>query len=487
MPIDPRTPVLVGAGAVQQKLEDPREAKEPIELILEALERAAEDAGSRELLERATTVRMPRGFWDYPDPGRFVAERFGARLRSEVAELGILQTTLFGRSAGAIASGEEDVVLIAGGEAKYRSLRAQILGIEAPLTRQASDVAPDEVLRPHDEILSQAELAHGLGMPVGQYALMENALRFAEKKSIDEHVREVAETWAGMSRVAATNPLAWNPEPVSAETIATPTAKNRMLAFPYTRLHNSQWNVDQAAGLILCSVQTAKQLGIREDRWLFPLAAAESNHMVPLCERAVLHRSPGFRIGFERALAHAGLGAAELDHVELYSCFPVAVRIQLRELGLSPTRPLTVTGGMAFGGGPLNNFALQAMARMADVLRGAPGTTGMVTAVSGMLTKQGVTLWSTRPPERPFSFLDVTADVARELVRVPFAAEYAGPATVASCTVLHGAAEPTAVFLCDTPEGGRTLASSRAPEMLRSVEATETCGRTIQVACGAVQ
>ena len=34
---------------------------------------------------------------------------------------------------------------------------------------------------------------------------------------------------------------------------------------------------------------------------------------------------------------------------------------------------------------------------MASVLRDAPGSTGLVTAVSGMLTKQGVSLWSSEP------------------------------------------------------------------------------------------
>ena len=74
----PRTPVLVGVGVVQQRAEDPREAREPLLLMGDALERAADDAGSRALLARADSIRIPRGFWDYSDPGRALAERFGA-------------------------------------------------------------------------------------------------------------------------------------------------------------------------------------------------------------------------------------------------------------------------------------------------------------------------------------------------------------------------------------------------------------------------
>jgi acetyl-CoA C-acetyltransferase len=151
--IDSRTPVLVGVSAVTQREADPARAAEPLELMARALERAAQDAGSRELLSRADAVLLPRGFWDYPDPGRWLAQRFGAAAaRTTVAEVGVLQTTLFGAAGAAIASGRADVVLVAGGEAKYRQARAARLGVEAPLTRQA-DAAPDEVLRPHGQLM----------------------------------------------------------------------------------------------------------------------------------------------------------------------------------------------------------------------------------------------------------------------------------------------------------------------------------------------
>ncbi len=146
-----------------------------------------------------------------------------------------------------------------------------------------------------------------------------------------------------------------------------------MLAFPYTKLHTSQWNVDQAAGLILCSLEAARGLGLRDERFVYPLAVADSNHMLPLAARPALERVPGFAHAGRRAFAHAGLAAAELDRLELYSCFPVAVRVQARELGIDEARPLTVTGGMTFAGGPLNNFVLQALAKMA---RGAARRAG---------------------------------------------------------------------------------------------------------------
>jgi len=479
---DSRTPVLVGAAAVQQRLDDPRAALEPVELMVTALERAAADAGTHSLLAQANSIRVPRGFWDYPDPGRLIAERFGARsARTQVAEIGVLQTTLLGVAAQAIASGAEEVVLVAGGEAKYRALRAQITGIEAPMTAQAT-VQPDSVLRPEREIWNSLEAELGLLMPVNQYSIMECALRHAEGLSIEAHRREVADLWATFSRVAADNPAAWNRVAASAADILTDDGGNRMLAFPYAKVHNSQWNVDQAAGLIFCSVAAARAAGVPENRWLFPLAVADSNHMVPLSARAALHRSYGFQVAGQRALKIAGVGIDAVEHLELYSCFPVAVRAQVRELQVPPGRPLTATGGMAFAGGPLNNFVLQAMARMVEVLRADRGSLGMVTAVSGMLTKQGVSLWSTRVPNHPFRFADVTAEVAQQMKTVEVVDSYHGPATIAAYTVLYqGDAPARAVMICDLPDGRRTLAATTDAVLAAAMTVQEFCGRAIDV------
>lgn len=482
MELNPRTPVLVGVGAVSQRCDDPRDAREPVELMIAALERAAADAGSRALLQRAKSVRIPRGFWAYLDAGCIVADRCGARAaRTQIVELGVLQTTLFGLAAQAIASGEEDVVLVTGGEAKYRTLRAQLTGVEPRFIVQHG-VEPDSVLKPEREIWNAIEADMGLMMPVNQYAIMETALRHAEGVSITAHRRAVAQVWADFSRVAAANPDAWSRAAVSTDDLVGGVGGNRLLAFPYAKLHNSQWNVDQAAGLIFCSIAAAQAAGIPESKWLFPLAVADANRMIPLSERAELHRSHGFRIAGQRALDHAGLSITDVGHFELYSCFPVAVRVQARELGVPADRTLTVTGGMAFAGGPLNNFVLQAMARMTAVLRADCDSVGMVTAVSGMLTKQGVSLWSTRPPAAGFGFLDVTAQVAREMKTAAIAADYEGPATIASYTVLFSGATPDrAVAICDLPDGRRTLGASNDAQLCAAMTEQEHCGRAVRI------
>jgi acetyl-CoA C-acetyltransferase len=484
MPLDSRTPVLVGVGAVSQHEDDPARAREPVALMMQALEHAADDAGSRALLARADSIRAPRGFWSYPDPCRLIAERFGASAaRTEVAEIGVLQTALLGRAAADIAAGRADVVLVAGGEARRRSQRARAAGIEAHLTQQSS-VSPDSVLRPHAAIVSEREIRAGLARPVTQYAMIDNAMRAAEGISVDAHRRAIAALWAAFSEVAAGNPEAWSRESVSEKAILDPV-RNPMLAFPYGRLHCSQWNVDQAAGLVFCSVATARALGIARERWILPLAVADANHMLPLSERRLLHRCPGFARAAERALAHAGRDLADVTHLELYSCFPAAVRAQVRELGLASDRPLTVTGGMRFAGGPLNHFALQSLVQLAQLLRAAPGSTGLLTAVSGVLTKQGVSLWSSDPGAAPFAHDDVSEATARESAAMEIADPAPGPARVATYTVVYEGSEPKrALLVADGEDGRRMLASSDDAAFVEAATREELCGRAVRIAAG---
>lgn len=481
-----REPVLIGVGAVSQREADPARALEPSALMARALEAAADDAGGRVWLERIDRIAVPRGFWDYPDPGRLVAEAVGAKgARTALAEIGVLQTTLFARACEALQRGEAEVVAVVGGEAKHRERQAQRAGVEAPWTVQRG-AGPDETWRPAADILHPVELAQHLGMPVRQYAVIENALRAAEGQSLLAHREEVARLWAGMSEVAAGNPDAWSREALTTEVIRDPGPENPMLAFPYGRLHTSQWNVDQAAALLFATEATARAWGVPEERWVRPRAVVESNHMLPLVERAELHRCPAFGIAACRALGLAGLVLEDVSLLELYSCFPSAVRVQQRELGLplDGGAPPSLTGGMAFAGGPLNNFVLQAAVRMARKLRETPDASGLLTAVSGMLTKQGVSLWSTGAgPEFAADEVGEHAREATETVEVE--AGFAGTARVESSTVIYERGGPTrTVLLARTGEGRRAVVAAAAPELADAAVSRELCGLEVEIAPG---
>jgi acetyl-CoA C-acetyltransferase len=218
----------------------------------------------------------------------------------------------------------------------------------------------------------------------------------------------------------------------------------------------SQWNVDQAAALVLTSVAVADAAGVPRDHWVFPVASAGSDLMVPLPMRAELARWPAFA----RCIEALPVGVDYIAHLDLYSCFPSAVQVEALELGIAlDSRPLTVTGGMTFAGGPLNSYVLHALVTLARRLRDDPAALGLSTSVSGMLTKPGVGLWSATPPTDPYQHFDVT-DAARATTDVrSLVPEAIGDGTIAGATVLHGADGPrAAVAIIDLPGGNRAVA-----------------------------
>ena len=483
--LNPHTPVLVGVAAVQQRVEEAGAGLEPVAMMVEALNRAADDAGNRALLARADRIEIPKGIWSYSDPARLVAAEIGAdKAETVLAEIGILQQTMLNRACNSIATGEVGVVLITGAEAKYRALRGQIEGVDVPESIQTG-VEPDTTLLPDAELWSPVESAAGLGMPVGYYAILDSALRHAQGLGVDEHRDQMAAMYAEFSRIAAANEDAWAREPVAAEFIREHSPRNKMLAFPYTKLHNSQWNVDQAAGLIFCSVAVAEELDIPRSQWVFPLAGTESNAMSVVAARKELHRSHGFNIAGGKVLELAGKQASDIEVMELYSCFPQAVRVQLAELGLAADKPLSVTGAMTFGGGPLNNFVLQATVKMARKLRENPEASGLVTCVSGMNTKQGCAVYSAQPGESGWQFADVTDAVREATTLCELVGDYEGAATIAGYTVLYQGETPwRAVAVCDLPNGTRTVAYSEDAVVVEGLLTGEFVGRSVAIVEG---
>ena len=481
----PSTPILVGVGAIQQKFAEHTNSAEAVSLMEQAMRAAAADAGSDDILSRADEILVPKGIWSYSDPGRLLAQRLQVHSASTLlAEIGVLQQTLITRACQHIASGQAHVVLVTGAEAKYRDLLAKKAGTEAVETAQHGEL-PDTLLEPEEELWSPVESAAGLGMPVGYYAIIDSALRFKQGLSVAEHRDQMAAMYARFSEVAAANPEAWSEAPVDASFIREASPGNRMLAFPYTKLHNSQWNVDQAAGLIFCSVEVARELGIDRSRWLFPRASSESNFMSVVASRGDLGGSPGFRLAGKAVLSSANVSLLDVPLRELYSCFPSAVRVQLEEMGKPGGSDLTVTGAMTFAGGPLNNFVLQATARMAQLLRDQPAALGLVTSVSGMLTKQACALWSATHGDKPYTHIDVTEQVRAQSPQCELVADYEGAATVAGYTVLYQGEHPwRAVAVFDLPEQRRTVAFSEEPTLLAEMQGEECCGRQFALSGG---
>jgi acetyl-CoA C-acetyltransferase len=287
--------------------------------------------------------------------------------------------------------------------------------------------------------------------------------------------------------VAADNPQAAFPKPKSAHDIATPGPKNRPLAFPYNVWHASQWTVDQAAALLFCSTETATSFGVPKDRWVFPHVAVTSSAAITLTARRRLHRWPAMAVLGRAAESYLGRPLRELALTEVYSCFPAAVRVQQRELGLDLEGTPTLTGGMTFAGGPFNHYVLQSMVTLVDRLRQQPGELGLITTVSGMLSKPGLAVWSCTPPERAAHIADLGAEgtEATDLQPVAPGDSVRGRGTVVSATVTYGTEQPldpvrTAVVV-DLADGSRTAAAYDDPRTARQTLAEGLIGHTVDV------
>ena len=482
MTLDPRTPVLVGAGQFIQRPENLDDALEAIDCMAEVLERAADDAGARTLLGDATAIRVVRGAWPYPDPGRLLAERFGAN--SAVTGLttngGNSPQSLVNRTAVDIVGGVHDVVLIVGAETIWTRRRIRREGGAYHYTDQG-DRAPDEILGVDVAMSSDIESERGFEAPVNFYPTFDSAVRARRGESIDEHRDRVSALWHRFNEVAVRNPFAWNRTPMTAAEIREPSAANRMVGFPYTKAMNSNWDLDQAAGLIMCSASAAERHRVPRDRWVFPLGGTDGRDTDLVSHRWDLSESPAIRIAGRRAFELAGIGPDEIAHVDLYSCFPSAVQIGASELGLGEDRQLTVTGGLTFAGGPLNNYVTHSIATMAGLLRADAGSVGLCSANGGYVTKHAFGLYSTEPPEAGFRH-ENSQDAIDAQPRRELAADYTGPVTIEAYTVMHGRDGPErALFACLLTDGRRQWADTTDPALMEAVMSTEHIGVAAEV------
>jgi len=267
MALDPRTPVLIGYGQVNQR--DERPDVEPVDLM----EAAAREAADPRVLEAVDSVRVVNLLsWRYRDPGLLVAQRIRAE-KATTRYTGIggnVPQSLVNQACLDIQQGNADAVLIAGAET-WRSrtrLRAAGRRLEGTAQDESVPVAPGS----HDEfqMAGEAQNRIKLDRPVNVYPLFEQAVRIARGEAPEVHRRRIGELWAQFAAVAQGNPHAWNRDPVSAEQIWHPGPANRMISWPYTKLMNSNNMVDQGAALILTSVEKATRLHIPTSRWVFP-------------------------------------------------------------------------------------------------------------------------------------------------------------------------------------------------------------------------
>ncbi len=453
-----RMPVIVGAGQVTDTASAPEQGRSPLQLMVEAAELAAADSGAGAALLRSldsvtvirlfadTVPRFASPFGKLVNPPWSVATRLGAQPTDLVypPQGGDSPQVLLARACERIARGESQAALIVGGEALRTELGAKRAGLQLRWGEDAP--TPPDGLDGVKEMYTAEEEAHGMRSAIAMYGLIGQALRASAGQTVDQYREASARLFARFAAVAKANPLATRRAGYSAEAIAAVSEDNPYVGFPFTKLMTASAFIDQSAAFIVVSEARADELGIAPDRRVYLHGSAAAHDQWFVSDRPRLDESPAMRLSAQHALAQAGCALDDVALFDLYSCFPSAVQIACKELGLSPDDPrgLTVTGGLPYFGGPGNNYVTHAIAEMVQRLRRQPDAFGMVMANGGLVTKEAVGVYSTRRPPRPFvrEPASVIQDVIDREPAQPLDHDPQGEAVVETYAVLHGRSGP---------------------------------------------
>ncbi|WP_066816419.1 acetyl-CoA acetyltransferase [Sphingomonas mali] len=456
---DDRTPVIVGCGEAVDRPAMLSHALDPIGLMALAARRANEDAGGRLLhqVDRLAVVNLVS--WRYADPPAELAGRLGIAPRSSsYAPIGgETPTKLVHEAALAIARGEAQVALIAGGEAQHSAARAQKEGKDLPWPPFAHD-APARIER--GTYLHPLAIALGASMPVSVYPFYEMASAYAWGQTPAAAQVESAETWARYAAVAAENPSSWLGRRYTADDIARVTPDNRLIAWPYTKLMVANPMVNQGAAVIVTSLAVARAAGIDPGTMIHLVGGAAADEPRDYLARDGYTASPAQDAVLARARALND--GRPFDALELYSCFPCVPKMARRTLGLGADMAPTVTGGLTFFGAPLNDYMLHATAAMVRRLRSVAGT-GLLYGQGEFVTKHHALVLSSARSHRALDQdYSVAGDAEKRRGPVPPTVMPAdGTATLETATVLYrrdGTVDHGVVIL-RTEDGARTMAA----------------------------
>ena len=509
MALHPHTPVVVGVGQVTIRPDpgtDPAERPEPVELMARALRAAAEDAtgaapggpaaAGNALIRRADSIRVVVPLaWRSVNPALLVAAKLGFDAGSIPPELvltavgGNAPQALLHDACRAISRGDLGVVLVTGAEAMYTRAAARRDPAKPAVNWSSQPVEgtpPPTLFGTERAGATDLEISRGVILPIQAYPLFENSWRAANGWTLAEHRARIGSLWSRFSEVAASNPYAWIPRAFGPEEITTPSPENRMISFPYPKLCTANLQVDQGAAYIVCSVEAAQAAGVPRDRWVFPLAGADAHDHWFISHRPELHRSPAIRLAAGAAFELAGVGPDDLGPIDLYSCFPCVVQMAAREIGLpinDADRPLTLTGGLTFGGGPGNNYTSHGIAQLVAALRAEPGSVGLATGLGWYATKHSVGVYGSRPPAHDgrdgFAWRDVQSEVDL-LPQCTVDSAATGPVRVETYTVTfdrEGNPE-RGIVACRTGGDNRAWGNIVDPDTLALLCAEEGIGRT---------
>ena len=471
--------VVIGISAIQQK-GNFENLDEALHLMDKAVKEALSDSGNKLVKDYIDEIRIPKGFWRYRDPGKWIARNnnFKNIPTTYVTKIGVLQQNLINEACQKIETGEINASIILGGEARFKQLRAVIEKKEYFETKL--DENPDFYIKAKEDLYGDEELAELGAMAVGYYATMETAIRKNDGEGIEEHQNNIALMYEEFSKIASENKDGWLNHPYAKEEILETSKKNKMLAYPYNKLHCTSWNVNQSAAMIICSEELANELKIDNKKRVYPISSSENNHMIAIQQRPKLYESLGMTYAANSINKMIERLDIKLDAYDLYSCFPAAIKMFTKSIGLDSEIPKTVTGSMPYAGGPLNSFVIHSTVKMIQKIRALEVKYGLITGVSGMMTKQSFCVWGKEYKEH-FIFDDVTERAKLDESPIELSNISEGKGEIIGYTIIEGSENAAkAVLYLDDEKKHRKVVSSMDKNFINLLMEEEWVGKILK-------
>lgn len=483
--MDPRTPCIIGVAQETWRGVD-RDAPEPLEIWASMAELAAVDSGGNDVLGAvdSLSVAYPMS-WQYDDPPGRLATRLGLEDGDRIYS-GISGTTsqqLLNDAAREIFAGRREAALVVSGEALATKRRLKKRGSTPDWSFKPSERPPFPMRDP----VHPSEVAHKLFQAYVTFAMFDVARRAHKGLTPDENRQRDGEVLSRLTGVAANNPKAWFPIANSVRDLIEVTPQNRMISYPYTKNMVAIMDVDMGAALLMTSHGKADALGVPKDRRVTLRSFCAAQDPVYVAQRDELWHSRAMEEASREAMAGAGVGIDDIQNIDLYSCFASSVNFARDALGIGDldTRPLTVTGGLPYFGGPGSGYVSHSIASMVERLREEPTEWGLLSGVGMHMQNHVFGIYSATPdtivlPDEAAVQARVEQAPVREIEN-----RATGAATVAAYTVLHDREGPTTgITVCELPDGSRCYAHAVDPDVMRSMMNEEWVGKEVELVAG---
>ena len=477
--VNDNTPVLVGCSQFLGKKGE--EGPNYLDILKEASTKAIKDCEAKQdLTQHLDTISIIRftadtpnrdsattDFWGYTNMPRTLGNSLGIKVPNEIYTTtgGNSPQLLLNEICNRIKEGELNCALLTGGEALDTFVSRLKLGLEVNWGDEPGG-EPESIGSIRD-LGSECEKKHGIFDPSSVYPLFANSIRGNKGQTAQEHMEEIGEMFSRFSHIATENQASWFKVARSPKEIVEVTPQNRMIGFPYTKYMNSIIRVNQSSALVVTSAKKARELGIPESKWIFLYAAANLNDIWNITERENLYSSPAIRKCSEAVFGKTNCSLEDVSFFDLYSCFPSAVQIAKREIGISDedSRDLTVTGGLPYYGGAGSAYVVNSIASMMEKLRQNKNSYGLLNANGWFLTKHGLGLFSSKPFEGEWDQVVNTSNMQLEIdsLNAPeFVEEANGQAEIETYTVVNSREGPTKAIIIGRLHDGKRFVANTA-------------------------